>query len=338
MRRFLFALAGLAAAVATVPAQEGTIPRDYFITPEVGAWTICAASFSGETSIKMACDLVTELRNQYRLKAYLFNRGDQERRQQAQEIEQKRKLQALYLRNAGLDPTDIHLPVRRHRIIDQYVVLIGGYSDMRSARHELDRIKKLQPPRSVPHDTIVRATLDPAAAPDKKEQQEAVNPFANSFVSPNPTVPVNHEQANKPDPFLKELNAYESYSLLNCPKPWTLLVKEFRGATMLQSQNAPTGFLEKLFGQKTGEQLNACGVNAHNMAGVLRKMGFKAYVLHTRTSSMVTVGEFDSDTDPHIKDVHQALTHNLVIKASDSRFESAVDLFSHPVPIQVPRP
>lgn len=336
MRRFLYALAGLAAAAIAAPAQEGAVPREYLITPAVGPWTICAASFTGELAAKMARDLVGELRTQYHLQAYLYNRGDEQRRQLEQEIQQKRKLQELYLRNAGLDPTEIHLPVRRHRIEDQYVVLIGGYPDMTSAHRELDRIKKLQPPRSVPRDTIIRSPLDPAAG-DKREQ-EAVNPFRNSFVAHNPTVPVSHEQANKPDPFLKELNAYESFSLLKCPKPWTLLVKEYRGAISIQSQSAPSGFLDRLFGHKAGEQLNACATNAHNMADVLRKMGFKAYVLHTRTSSMVTVGEFDRRDDPRIAEVHQALAHNLTIRASDARFESAVDFFSHPVPIQVPRP
>jgi hypothetical protein len=337
MRRFLYALAGLAAAVLWAPAQEGAVPREYLITPEIGPWTICAASFTGEMAGKMARDLVGELRTQYRLNAYLYDRGDEQRRQQEQEIEQKRKLQELYLRNAGLDPTQIHLPVRRHRIEDQYVVLIGGYPDMSSARRELDRIKKLPPPRSVPRDTIIRSSLDPASK--EKREQEAVNPFHTSFVARNPTVPVSHEQANKPDPFLKELNAYESFSLLKCPKPWTLLVKEYRGATMIQSQSAPSGFLDRLFGHKAGEQLNACGMNAHNMADALRKEGFKAYVLHTRTSSMVTVGEFDSDKDPQIQQVQQALRHNVVIKPRDDpRFDSEVGFFSHPVPIQVPRP
>ncbi len=58
MRRFLYALAGLAAAAIAAPAQEGAVPREYLITPAVGPWTICAASFTGELAAKMARDLV----------------------------------------------------------------------------------------------------------------------------------------------------------------------------------------------------------------------------------------------------------------------------------------
>lgn len=341
MRRFLFALAGLTAILGLASAQTSgpAIPREYFITPPVGPWAICTASFTGDVSAKMAENLVTELRGQYRLRAYLYNRSAEQRHEQEEEIRQKRQLQEQYLRNAGLNPTDVHLTVRKSRIEDQYVVLIGGYADMEAARRDLNKIKKLQAPRSVPKDVIVQGPLDgPPKAGQKPEQKEFVNPFASSFVVRNPTVPAAKETANRADPALKEWNADESFSLLKCPKPWTMVVKEFHGGTVLQSQSAPTGLMDKLFGSKSGERLNACKINAHNLAEAIHKKGFETYVLHTRTGSIVTVGGFDSATDPRMAQLHRDLTSKFEVKSSDPRFSAAVGLFPQPRPREVPRP
>src|SRR6516164_11351396 len=111
MKRFLFVLAGLtafgAAGLGQVPGQVDP-NQAYAITPEVGAWTICAASFTGEPAARLAGALVVELRTQYRLPAYLYNRGAEERREQMQEIQEKRRRQEDYLRQNGVDPANVH--------------------------------------------------------------------------------------------------------------------------------------------------------------------------------------------------------------------------------------
>jgi hypothetical protein len=100
---------------------------------------------------------------------------------------------------------------------------------------------------------------------------------------------------------LKEYNAHESYSLLKCPKPYTLVVKAYKGEAMLQSQSGSNSLMETM-GMKFGSVLNANGNEAHKMAEFLRnkQLGFEAYVLHTEYNSYVTIGGFDSPEDPRL--------------------------------------
>jgi hypothetical protein len=345
MQKFLIVCAGLLGVAGPFLAQTNVDWRRYAITPAVGAWTISSAYFAGDMGAKFATDFVEELWTNYRLRAYIFNRAEQLRQEQEREIQEKRRQQEEYLRRSGVNPADVPFRMRRVRIDDEYLVLIGGYPDMETAHKELERIKKLPPPKSVPVATVIQASVDPNAAagiPGSSQQAKAEqikeNPFAKSFVARNPTIPVAHEASNKPDPFWKELNAYESYSLLKCKQPWTLAVKEFHGAVVVQPKDVSSGFLEKLFGGKSGEQLSASAQNAHNLAEALHKLGFDAYVLHTRTNSIVTVGGFQSATDSRIAEVREALKKRVKFSSNDPQSAKfGMQLFAEPQPMEVPR-
>ena len=341
MYRFLIALTALAAVSAVCPAQNKPPPdhgSSFFITPDVGAWTICAASFSGEQAAKCAHDLVGELRTQYRVQAFVFNRGDALRREQEKEVAERRRQKEEYLRRQGVDPTGMPLRISKARIEDQYAVLVGGYRDMESARKELERIKKLPAPKSVPADTILQTAAPENADKQPSEQRTQVNPFGNAFVARNPTVPVDREDMGKADPFLKQLNAGEKRSLLKCKQPVTLMVKEFHGAAVIQPQSASSGFMEKLFGGKGGEQLSAAADNANSLAEALEKCGFnEVYVLHTRMSSVVSVGGFSGPKDPRMEQVRQKLMKQFRVATTDSRVGPDFNLISAPVPMSVPR-
>ena len=73
--------------------------------------------------------------------------------------------------------------------------------------------------------------------------------------------------------------------------------------------------------------LNAAALQAHETARVLRKLDFEAYVLHTRNSSVVTVGSFNSKEDPNLPKVSKAIT-SLKIQA--------LDLYTNPLPLEIP--
>ncbi len=342
MLRFLIGAAVAATSIlpafGQTPARAGG-SQPYPITPEVGAWTICAASFAGENAAKHAHDLASELRTQYRVQAYIFNRGEELRQEQEKEIAQRRRQKAEYLRRQGIDPTNMNLRIPKSRIEEQYAVLVGGFRDMDSARKELERIKKLPAPKSVPTDTILQTNGEETPGQKPKEKTTTVNPFGNSFVAHNPTVAVAKEDPTKADPFLKQLNAGEKRSLLKCKQPVTIMVKEFHGAGVIQPQNASSGFMEKLFGAKPGEQLSAAADNANNLAEALEKCGFnEVYVLHTRTSSVVSVGGFSGPGDPRFEQTRQALLTRFKVATSDSRINGAMSLIGEPVPMSVPRP
>jgi hypothetical protein len=340
MTRYLFGIVVLATLgfAGAVAAKVDCDPaKPYWIAPEDGGWTICTASFSGEMSGKLAHDLALEIRSRYGVPAFVYNRGSEMRRQQQEELQKRKQQQKEYLEKMGLTP-DLPLRLPTVRIEEQYAVLIGGYKDFDSASKDLSRIKKLAPPKSVPTDTL---TYDVVPAPGSKKpegQRAAVNPFAHSFVARNPCIPVQKEPANKPDPFWKELNSGETYSLLKCSKPWTLAIKEFSGQTLIQPQSAPNKLLNLLTGDRVGQQLAASALNAHNMAEALHKVGFEAYVLHTRSSSIVTIGGFDSASDPRMQQVEKALQHNLSITYQSTQFSDPnMGLFAHPLPMEVPR-
>jgi hypothetical protein len=163
-------------------------------------------------------------------------------------------------------------------------------------------------------------------------EESFVNTFELSFVARNPTVPV-ERHADKNDPFLKELNAGETYSLLKCRKPWTLVIATFQGVSIIEPDTKKGSFLTKLLPGKAPETLSASAMNAHNLAQALRTkpLGLDAYVLHMRAGSLVTIGGFDRKDDPQMQTIQQVLASNL-------QYGQKVALLAQPFAIEVPRP
>jgi hypothetical protein len=165
---------------------------------------------------------------------------------------------------------------------------------------------------------------------------------------------VEKRDPNAFDPLWKELNANETYSLLENKHTWTLVVKEFEGVSVIQvrSPSSSSSFLEMLgMGDKSGETLNAAALNAHNMAKALRdtkmlkEMKLDAYVFHTRRSSVVTVGGFDSLDDPQLKLLQTKITfpvgqqpQDLTKNGGKPADLAQLRLMAQPMPMKIPRP
>lgn len=322
MRTLPFALAGLACLVAAGlgRAVDADPNKEYLVTPDAGPWMICAASYTGPEAAGKARDLVLDLRRHHNLPAYVFNRGDKERREQQAERDRLKQL----------------CPEGRFRTIrieEQFAVLVGGFKDMDSARRALDEVKKVKLTNKRLMYVMFANTAAAEQAKDKNTPVSGAgyaNPLWDAFVVRNPTVPQERKVEHKQDPFLKKLNADEEYSLLKCKAPWTLAVAAYQGTSITQTQATTSSFLEKLFGSG-GDRLDAGALNAHNLAQAMRKMGFEAYVLHTRTGSLVTVGAFSRSDDPRMKEVQQAL-------AARMRYGNEVQLLPQPTAMEVPRP
>jgi len=113
-----------------------------------------------------------------------------------------------------------------------------------------------------------------------------------------------------------------------------LIVATYQGMHTIQPVSGPPknpSFFENLWGGSTGEMLEASGQNAHNFAEAMHKLGFDAYVLHTRLGSLVTIGGYDRPDDPRMQDVQRAL-------ASSLRVEQNAQMLAQPVPMEIPRP
>jgi hypothetical protein len=342
MKRLLFALAGLA-ALATASIGQARVEADpnqeYNVTSADGDWMILIASYRGEMAGKLAHALVLEMRSDYGLPAFVFDRSAIEREEQQKDIEKQKHEIQLWMQAHGCQ-SDQALPVKVRRIEEQRAVLIGGYKDMETARRALDEIRKLPPPKAESGATLFVHRLDQQSQPGAGVERTVQNPFRAAFVVHNPAVPV-APPAPEEDKVVKSLNAGESFSISQCRKPWTLAVASYQGLAALQSRSAPSSVFSNLLGGDGGERLNACGLNAHNFAEALRKLGFEAYVYHTRYRSVVSVGGFDAVDDPRLAEMRRVFMERLRIGAEyqDPRKPSQPPLgvLAQPMPMAVPK-
>jgi SPOR domain len=343
MRGALIRLAGFA-AMATGPAfgqglglglspalPEG--PSALTVSAQAGPWMICAASYTGPPSRGQAEELATEIRTRYNLPAYVFNRTGEERRKEKERVERLKAEQRQRHAQEGL-PADLPIHIKTVRIEDQYAVLVGGYKDDTTARKALEQIRKLKAPDKF--DKV-------AYVPDEKGKmhEQAINPFQSAFVCRNPAVPVEKPKQDGPDPRLKEYNAGESYSLLKCGKPFTLVVRAYRAYQVVDAQSANPSVKDRLnFGKKAGEVFDANARQARQVAEFLRKFGVEAYVLHTEYSSYVTIGAFDSLDDPRLAQMRQWFVgemNNPGTNVGKLHAVAMVQFNAEPMPMPVPQ-
>jgi hypothetical protein len=338
MFRSVISIGCMMLVISATFAQTSTA-GNFIVTPQVGPWMILVASYRGEEARLKAEEMCQELRSM-KVPAYLYNRAEVEQRKEAERIAAIRELRKEQLRASGL-PEDTRIPIKTIRIEDQLAVLVGGFKDDVAARKYLDEIRKLKPSEKLQLKAWV-------AGPDGKMREQAVNPFQSAFVCRNPSIPVEKaSQDGAPDPRLKEYNAGESYSLLKCPKPWTLVVRSYQGAAVVESQNAAKSVMSKFIGSKSGELLNANAQMAHQLAESLRSkqkgqigLGLDAYVLHTEYSSYVTVGGFDGPDDPKLQQMQQSLMsemNNPNTSLGRLNIIGNLQLLPQPLPMPVPQ-
>jgi hypothetical protein len=313
---------------------------------------ICAASYMGPAAPSLACQLAEQIRTKHKVAAYVFNRANEERRRMQQE-EYDRACKAAAEQG-------IPMPRRRQlaQIEEQCAVLIGGWPEVDGASSYMKKVRQWPLPELHlderltaaglrPYDMILKIGHNPTAEkkPLSVEDSVPVNPFQSCFVTRNPVVPPAPKVQAKFDPAWKKLNAHEDYSLLKSPKPWTLVVKDYVGTAAVIPQAESSSFLDKvgLGSLKPGDCITAAGFQAHHLAEFLTKLGFKSYVLHTRTNSIVTVGEFESPQDPEMERTQNQLAR-LSFKA-DPRSPNAnlfapktLELFPRAIPMEVPHP
>src|SRR5262245_18912411 len=209
---------------------------------------------------------------------------------------------------------------------------------MKAARKYLDTVRKFPPPSNP---KLMDHAFTAGTAEDGKTriaEQRPINPFTIAFVAPNPTVKQERAAEDAADPFLKELNSGESLSVLRCSKPWTLMVRVYPGLASIAPQSAAEGVLSKVGLGKGSELLNASALQARQVAELLRKMPeqrLEAYVLHTRHSSLVCVGQYDSDRDERLLENQRLLAG---LKLQDQKSGLVLDqLVPQPRPMKIPR-
>jgi hypothetical protein len=271
-------------------ADDRPVPQGgYSLAQENGPWLIMASSFTGDGAENQASELVRELRERFRLDAYLhemsFKFGDE-------------------APGRGLDAYGA--PVRRRYQrgdqVHEFAVLVGNFSSIEDpkAQQTLDHIKTLQPnalnvdaTKTAQSMAQVRRFED--ALLEKLGKTRKRGPMAQAFLTRNPLLPREYFVPKGVDPFVEKMNSGVEHSLLDCPGQYTVQVATFRGKTILQTSGESDAAGKSFWniGKKDDRNpLVEAAENAHLLARELRSHGFEAYEFHNRTESIVTIGSF----------------------------------------------
>lgn len=353
-------MAVVPAGLAT-PAPQATPNHPWYIRPENGAWMICVKSYTGPQAQKLAEELAAEVRQNYKAAAYLFEWGAEERqkeearrsavrteleRQNAPFLDLQKQLEAK-AKSEGSEfiPTPLKLRVPKVEYREQWAVLVGGFKDMDTARKGLDIVHQWPTPQGkhlLDQAVIARPAGDKAA-----EREDAyINPFATALVVPNPSI--RRSVPGQPpmvDPLLVKLNEAEPLNLMKAKKGWTLMVKAFTVPSKVQTRDDERNAMTKIFGNGTDPavMLEATAKQSRSLADALRHKDMKpapleTFILHTRTGSLVTVGEFDSAEDPALLAMKQQLLGmTFKITDKDGRVQEVRRMFEQVIAMPVPR-
>lgn len=314
--------------VFTMPALQQPKPTPgWELKPEHGEWFIEIKSYAQVESGLMAEALAKEIRDTYKQPVYLYEWGAEARKKRDEEeatarkrmeeelrpfLEFQAKLKAeAEARGEEFIPAELKakVPVYYREIPDQYMVVLGGYKDLDTARKALDVVRRWPAPK----DTRLLDSVETAVVKDGKNvyMTTYVNPFAEARVVRNMTLP--KQQVSLADEFLVKLNQGEPLSIMKSPKKWTLKVKTFNAPVTKAGQEAQSSSVRSgptAGTARPGQWLDATAQQAEMFCKALRNLkdregryvGFDAFLLHHRTGTIVTVGQYDSPDDPVMQD------------------------------------
>jgi hypothetical protein len=274
-----------------------------------------------------AVEFVTVLRcPPYRLQAWMFNRGDDERKKEQERDTDARRQREQFLLEHGASGLGFSSTIHTKRVAhieDQYIVLIGGFRSRDDAHNALNGIHKLPPPDK----EFCNVLFD-----SQRDSQHAyyINPFDSAMVIHNPTVPVEKPKLTQDDvnkraiqlAEIVEMNEHNPLSPLKYENKWTLVVKEYKLHVKMDDA------------KKRETAYDFLGKQAEALATLLRNpaFGLDAYVIHTRVASLVTVGIFDSPQDPRMASTQVTLSK---LSLRDQTGHIKEDLMSQPMPFQI---
>ncbi len=340
------------------------------VKPEHGAYFICVKSYSrpnrptpddpGPSARVMAEKLAAEVRDTFRVQAFLYEHVSEERKaemaaiasarekgrifaQQLEKYKQESQLKGMEF----LEP-DNRLRFKTINYREQIAVLVGGFQTAEDARKALDTVH-LWPP---PHDrTLMDMAVGERIGPNGKPTVERgyLNPFASATVVPNPTI--QREVKQEPvglEPFIVRLNEGRPYNLLKATKSWTLAVRSFNAPIQIVGKDSKPSPVEQS-DTKIRAALIASAQQAEALAKTLRELkdkdgkslGLEAFVLHTRYSSLVTVGQFDTPNDPSLMHIQNIL---MKMKMTEDSMGTRAAMNAAPLfegrmlPIPIPKP
>jgi len=269
------------ASAARIEAIRG---KPYRITSRHGPWMIFVASLQGATAREAADSLVHELRR-LGIPAYTFSQAE---------------------RTGNLTASDrVGRASRREATSGNSAisVIAGNYPTIKDwrAQKTLKYIKRFHP-KTITGGTYMKTPGRPS-------------PFSGAFLVRNPLLPSGKKPISN---LVRQLNRGERHTLLGNRGRYTLVVATMMGRSHTVQE---TGLRQAMQSFRVGDSLDQAADKARRMAKILNdnrylaklarnnpqladilaRDQFKAFVLHERYRSIVTVGEFDSADDPGIR-------------------------------------
>lgn len=346
----------------SAPASEDIPLKDTH-----GPWLVMCASFVGQAGEAQALQLIEELRNSYKLNAYLYRK----------EFDYSDKIIM-----AGWEaPADMQgVPVPQNGVaahaaaFEEIAVVVGHFPslDDNNAQRTLKLIKTLKPEalRIDEHTTSLQRMGALRAIQrnmsDYQEQREK-GPMGSAFLMPNPLLPPDYFDRPVVDDVIMDLNKSVKYSLLDCPGNYSVRVATFKGEQFFESGDKLFGnsqlrdskrkFEEQARSGKplTESRLAEADLKAVVLCGLLRKKGEEAWVFHDHHESYVCVGSFDwakrttasgEETNSEIAEVvkkfkAQEVVHNGQVQMQRRTIKAldGLDVYfdAQPLPIAVPK-
>ncbi len=329
------------------PIPEPKPQCAFELAKEHGRWLVAVKSFRGERETysrgrfvpdthiqELAEQFADYIRKTYKINAYVYPRGWVLR--QERDVETTTRIKAIkdYYHKQGIEPTAQMLRVKTVSVPDEFTVFVaparGTLSDREMAIDFANQVRKLSAPPEF-NDVLSQGRDNE----ENSAKGNRFNAFLASMPGMNPMIPksiTTNVETPKADDFLMKLNSGETYSLLHkTRRKWTLLVQTYGGGgTVMQAGANGAGSGE------ASDRLERAALQAHNVAELLRANKVEAYVMHTRTHSMVFVGDYETGDDRELLGYAGAFAKK---QLRDKKTGNVVETFMEkPSPVMIPKP
>lgn len=279
------------------------------LTQRAGPWLIMCTSFVGEDGLQQARRLAQELREEHRLKAYIYRHEFDFTKDIASKgvgwevietSDKQKRIRPIQMEPAGKSK------------FEEIAVLIGDFPtiDDSKAQKTLERIKMLKPNsmanfdvrNAVQGDDLagerLRAWRGFASMVSSNPDSKNMGPLRAAFLLPNPMLPDEYFEARKVDHFVLDLNKNFKHGLLKNPGIYTVKLASFCGditldLNQIQQKNQEQSWRKKNRKSLTQSKLVDAAKKATLLTRELRAKGIDAYEFHDRHESYVCVGSFD---------------------------------------------
>jgi hypothetical protein len=302
MRRFQAAAVGsLVVALSAVPlanaapAWQSLIPfkrveadpnKDYFLTEDDGPWLIMCRAFAGESAQQEAHALVLELRQRFKLKAYVHQKDYDFTKKEI---------------GKGFDmhgSPKVMKPANPSQFVE-VAVLVGDFDGPEDPNVDgtLAAIKKAFPNcLDVKNGKGQSQRYWGIREVVQRKEKDGKGPMRMAFLTRNPMLPDEYFAPKGLDPIVKQMNKDHKYSLLRNPSNFSVRIATFRGNSTTTIKTKEIEALEREEIRRS--KLEEGAVKAEKLCEALRQEGEEAYVFHDIHESIVTIGSFDSVGEP----------------------------------------